>query len=58
MVVYRYYCNACEDHHDIKHSMKDDSLKVCPICGDMELRKVYTPVGLTFRGSGFYSTDK
>ena len=36
--------------------MHDAPLTVCPDCGG-ELRKVFTPPTITFKGSGFYATD-
>lgn len=58
MAVYNYNCPACEKDYDISHAMADDSVRVCPVCGDAALVKRYSAVGISFRGSGFYSTDK
>lgn len=41
-----------------RQSFSDDALRVCPQCGEETLRKRYNTVGVTFKGSGFYSTDK
>jgi len=37
--------------------MSDDTLKVCPNCSQSTLKKVLYPIGVAFKGSGFYSTD-
>ena len=37
-------------------SFSDDSLTICPECGG-EIRKIYSAVGVVFKGSGFYKTD-
>jgi putative FmdB family regulatory protein len=54
--TYSYRCTECDNAFDIVQSFSDDSLTVCPVCGG-KLRKVFSPVGVTFSGSGFYRTD-
>ena len=50
-------CPECEyDEIDTEDYEEGDTLS-CPECGKKSLRKVYTPVGIVFKGSGFYSTD-
>ena len=56
MPTYSYRCTECDNAFDIQQSFTDDSLTVCPTCGG-KLRKVFSPVGVTFSGSGFYRTD-
>jgi putative FmdB family regulatory protein len=56
MPVYEYRCRACGHQFDIQQSFSDDALTVCPECSG-ELRKVFAPVGIAFKGSGFYKTD-
>lgn len=56
MPNYSYRCTECSNAFDIHQSFTDDSLTVCPTCGGV-LRKVFSPVGVTFSGSGFYRTD-
>lgn len=56
MPTYSYRCTECSNAFDIHQSFTDDSLTVCPTCGGA-LRKVFSPVGVTFSGSGFYRTD-
>jgi putative FmdB family regulatory protein len=54
--TYSYRCTECGNAFDIQQSFTDDSLTECPSCGGV-LRKVFSPVGVTFNGSGFYRTD-
>ena len=57
MPLYEYRCKNCGHQFDIQQSFTDDSLTVCPDCGEPQLRKVFQPVGITFKGSGFYKND-
>jgi putative FmdB family regulatory protein len=57
MPIYEYACTACGERTEAKQGFDDPPLTVCPICGGV-LRKLYSPVGIVFKGSGFYSTDK
>lgn len=57
MPIYEYACTACGERTEAKQSFADPPLTECPICGG-SLRKLYSPVGIVFKGSGFYSTDK
>ena len=57
MPTYSYACQNCGHAFDIRQSFTDDSLTVCPECGEARLRKVIHPVGIAFKGSGFYKTD-
>lgn len=57
MPVYSYRCENCGVHFDRRQHFSDPPLKRCPECGKNTLRKVYTPVGIVFKGSGFYATD-
>ncbi|MBE7701457.1 FmdB family transcriptional regulator [Oerskovia sp. Sa1BUA8] len=56
MPTYAYTCTACGHAFDIHQAFTDDALTVCPECGG-RLRKVFSSVGVTFKGSGFYRTD-
>ena len=56
MPTYEYRCRSCGEHVEVAQSFKDDPLTVCPKC-DGELRKVFSPIGISFKGSGFYKTD-
>jgi putative FmdB family regulatory protein len=54
--TYSYRCAACDNAFDVQQSFSEDSLTECPACGG-SLRKLYSAVGVTFNGSGFYRTD-
>ncbi|MEY2476157.1 MAG: hypothetical protein QOG87_1472 [Actinomycetota bacterium] len=56
MPTYEYACRACDEHLEVVQSFRDDPLKECPNCKG-ELRKVFAPIGIAFKGSGFYKTD-
>ncbi|PZE23358.1 FmdB family transcriptional regulator [Curtobacterium sp. MCBD17_013] len=56
MPTYSYRCTECGTAFDVKQSFSDAALTECPTCGGV-LRKVFSPVGVTFNGSGFYRTD-
>ncbi len=57
MPVYTYRCENCGVQFDRTQKFSEPPLAWCPECGKKELRKVYTPVGIVFKGSGFYATD-
>lgn len=57
MPLYEYRCKNCGHEFEIQQSMSEDSLTVCPNCGEPQLRKVFQPVGITFKGTGFYKND-
>jgi len=57
MPIYTYRCENCGVQFDRQQSFSDQSLTRCPECNKNALRKVYLPVGIVFKGSGFYSTD-
>ncbi len=56
MPTYEYACTSCGHRLEAVQSFSDDPLTECPACG-AELRKVYAPVGIVLKGSGFYKTD-
>ncbi|MQA81218.1 MAG: FmdB family transcriptional regulator [Streptosporangiales bacterium] len=57
MPTYAYTCADCATQLEVVQRMTDDSLVRCPSCGADGLRKVFQPVGVVFKGSGFYRTD-
>jgi putative FmdB family regulatory protein len=57
MPIYTYRCENCGVQFDRQQHFTDAPLVRCPECGKDELRKVYQPVGIVFKGSGFYATD-
>jgi putative FmdB family regulatory protein len=54
--TYSYKCTECGTAFDIQQAFTDNSLTECPNCGG-KLRKVFSAVGVTFNGSGFYRND-
>ena len=56
MPTYQYACTECGDQLEVVQKFSDDPLTVCPAC-EGRLRKVFSPVGIVFKGSGFYRTD-
>ncbi len=57
MPVYTYRCESCGVQFDRQQKFTDPPLTRCPECNKKSLRKVYAPVGIVFKGSGFYATD-
>lgn len=57
MPTYEYLCTECGDRKEVVQSFTEISLTSCEVCGG-KLRKVIFPVGIQFKGSGFYSTDR
>ena len=56
MPTYEYACAECGERLEAVQKFSDDPLTVCPACGG-RLRKLFSPVGIVFKGSGFYRTD-
>ena len=56
MPTYQYACTECGDQLEVVQKFSDNPLTVCPAC-EGRLRKVFSPVGIVFKGSGFYRTD-
>ena len=56
MPTYQYVCTECATPLEAVQKFTDDALTVCPTCGG-KLRKVFSSVGVVFKGSGFYRTD-
>jgi putative FmdB family regulatory protein len=54
--TYEYACAECGERLEAVQKFSDDPLTVCPACGG-RLRKVFSPVGIVFKGSGFYRND-
>ncbi|MBN2463537.1 MAG: FmdB family transcriptional regulator [Dehalococcoidia bacterium] len=56
MPVYQYLCPKCNLKFDLKQSFSDESIVTCPKCQN-GARRLFSPVPVIFKGSGFYSTD-
>jgi putative FmdB family regulatory protein len=56
MPTYGYRCSNCGHEFEIRQKMSDEPLKTCPKCQG-KLTKILYPVGISFKGSGFYTTD-
>ena len=56
MPIYEYECKSCGVHFDRKQGWQDEPVKECPECRGA-VRKVLQPVGIVFKGPGFYKTD-
>ncbi|MEV6908594.1 FmdB family zinc ribbon protein [Amycolatopsis sp. NPDC051071] len=56
MPTYQYACKECDHGFEAVQSFSDASLTVCPQCSG-PLRKVFSSVGVVFKGSGFYRND-
>jgi len=54
--TYQYTCTECGDQVEAVQKFSDEPLSICASCGG-RLRKVFSPVGIVFKGSGFYRTD-
>lgn len=56
MPTYQYRCTECGDELEAVQKFTDEPLSVCPVCNG-QLRKLFSAVGVVFKGSGFYKTD-
>jgi len=56
MPIYGYRCRSCGNELEVLQKMSDPPLKTCPKCSG-ELTKILYPVGVIYKGSGYYSTD-
>jgi putative FmdB family regulatory protein len=56
MPTYEYVCTSCGERLEVVQRFSDDPLAICPAC-EGKLRKLFSPVGVVFKGSGFYKTD-
>ncbi|HOE35620.1 MAG: zinc ribbon domain-containing protein [Chloroflexi bacterium] len=57
MPIYTYHCDNCGIRFDQQQKFTDEPLTLCPECNEPTLRKIYQPVGIVFKGKGFYATD-
>jgi putative FmdB family regulatory protein len=56
MPTYEYECQSCHERVEAVQKFTDPALTTCQLCGG-ELRKVFSAVGIVFKGSGFYKND-
>ncbi len=56
MPTYGYECLSCDNQFEIFQSIKDNALTTCAECGGTLRKRIY-PVGISFKGSGFYVND-
>jgi len=54
--TYQYSCTDCGERIEAVQKFTDEPLQICSVCGG-KLRKVFSPVGIVFKGSGFYRND-
>ena len=62
MPIYEYKCKACDEHFEVEQSITEESLTTLPGCeatddGDHVLKKVFSAIGISFKGEGFYKND-
>lgn len=56
MPLYEYQCKPAGHRFETRHGVHETPVTACPECGG-EVRRVIQPVGIVFKGSGFYKTD-
>jgi putative FmdB family regulatory protein len=56
MPNYEYECQTCGVHFERTQKFTDEPMQICPECGG-KVRKLFFPVGIIFKGSGWYKTD-
>jgi putative FmdB family regulatory protein len=56
MPIYQYVCSKCNTKFELRQSFNDESVAACPKC-KCESRRLFVPVPIIFKGSGFYVTD-
>jgi len=54
--IYEYQCICCPTRFELKRNFDEDDPVTCPQCGGTAQR-IFSPVPVIFKGSGFYSTD-
>ena len=57
MPIYEYECKNCGTRFDKMQPITSDPVKICPNCGQEQVRRVIQPVGVIFKGSGWYIND-
>jgi putative FmdB family regulatory protein len=54
--IYQYHCPKCNLKFELKQSFSDESMVACPKCQN-GAQRLFSPVPVIFKGSGFYVTD-
>tara|TARA_B100001750_G_C15109401_1_gene399357 strand:+ start:73 stop:459 length:387 start_codon:yes stop_codon:yes gene_type:complete len=54
--IYSYQCTSCDHQFDLKQSFDASPTQNCPVCQNQS-RRLFHPVGVIYKGSGFYTTD-
>jgi putative FmdB family regulatory protein len=54
--TYEYACRSCGGRREVRQRITDDPLTTCETCGG-EVKRVLFPVGVVYKGTGFYTTD-
>src|SRR3954452_8521769 len=57
MPIYDYQCNECGNRFEKMQPITADPIKECPRCGKPGVRRIFHPVGVIFKGSGWYIND-
>jgi putative FmdB family regulatory protein len=57
MPTYVFKCAPHNHQFEVQLGFTDPAPEVCAVCGEAPIKKVFLPVGVTFKGSGFYKTD-
>ena len=56
MPTYEYACAKCGHQFEVVQSFSDAPISICPECGG-EVKKIYSNIGVVFKGAGFYKND-
>lgn len=57
MPIYEYQCGACEHELEVLQKINDKSLRKCPECGKLKLRRLVSAPSFRLKGDGWYETD-
>lgn len=57
MPIYEYVCDHCGSRFERIQRFSDDPIRICPDCNTESVRRVLSPAGIIFKGSGWYITD-
>jgi putative FmdB family regulatory protein len=53
---YSYQCSSCSHQFELRQSFDSEPEQECPVCSN-KARRLFHPVGVIYKGSGFYTTD-